>query len=288
MISRKRTQKLIRLIICFAVIIAASSMFLTIEPMASENSNAQAFSLPAQEEAVIEVQALRACAAAAPVTPYRLALQPLSAVQSVDASDIEAVLAALPAEADTEGSAIEDAETAEDTETASDADIWYEFDSDWDQDSEMIYEEAPVEEIPAVSTPETSESNQESSTPAETPASGGSASYSDLDYLAAICQIEAGYNYEGCLAVANVILNRVNAGFAGSVYDVIYQPYQFATGWMNYYLENGTSSTAREAAAAALAGSNNIGSYLYFNGTTWLNPETLGRPYVVIGGNVFY
>ena len=158
MISRKRTQKLIQLIICFAVIIAASSMFLTIEPMASENSNAQAFSLPAQEEAVIEVQALRACAAAAPVTPYRLALQPLSAVQSVDASDIETALAALPAEADTEASAIEDAETAEDTEAASDADIWYEFDSDWDQDSEVIYEEVPVEEIPAVSTPETSES----------------------------------------------------------------------------------------------------------------------------------
>ena len=112
--------------------------------------------------------------------------------------------------------------------------------------------------------------------------------YSDLDYLAAICQIEAGYNYEGCLAVANVVLNRVNAGFGSNVYDVIYAPYQFATGWMEYYLQNGTSSTAREAAAAALAGSNNVGSYLYFNGMTWLDPETLDRPYVIIGGNVFY
>lgn len=112
--------------------------------------------------------------------------------------------------------------------------------------------------------------------------------YSDLDLLAAICQIEAGSNYEGALAVANVVLNRLHCGYAGSIYGVIFAPYQFATGSMDYYLQNGTSDTARAAAQDALNGINNVGSYLNFNGRTWLDPATLNCPYVEIGGNVFY
>ena len=281
MISKKRNSKILRLIICLLVAAMASSMFLTVEPMASENANPDV--VAAGQQADAEPEIFRAYSHGTPVTPLRLALQPLNVVQTADAADIETALASLP-EVEPEEELIDPIEEDIEDEYYSDyeEDSYYEEDFEYEEDSEVIEEEEstyiPEEE------PEVEEENNGEAIP-EVSAPG---SYSDLDYLAAICQIEAGYNYDGCLAVANVILNRVNAGFGSSIYDVIYAPYQFATGWMDYYLENGSSSTAYEAAAAALAGSNNIGGFLYFNGTTWLDPETLDCPYVVIGGNVFY
>ena len=288
-ISKKRNFKLLRLVICLAVAMAVSSMLLTVEPMASENANPQVMAA-VQEDEVVEIQILRAYSSGIPVTPLRIALQPLNATQDADADTVQAALQTL---SKTEGAGSEAAvETSDETVYEEVCDVICE------EEPEESYEESKsVEET----TPYEPEAEENSSAPAESevvaeketeeeslPEASAPGSYSDLEYLAAICQIEAGYNYEGCLAVANVILNRVNAGFGSSIYDVIYAPYQFATGWMDYYLENGTSSEAYEAAAAALAGSNNIGGYLYFNGTTWLNPETLDCPYVVIGGNVFY
>ena len=281
MISKKRNSKILRLIICLLVAAMASSMFLTVEPMASENANPDV--VAAGQQADAEPEIFRAYSHGTPVTPLRLALQPLDVVQTADAADIETALASLP-EVEPEEELIDPIEEDIEDEYYSDyeEDSYYEEDFEYEEDSEVIEEEEstyiPEEE------PEVEEENNGEAIP-EVSAPG---SYSDLDYLAAICQIEAGYNYDGCLAVANVILNRVNAGFGSSIYDVIYAPYQFATGWMDYYLENGSSSTAYEAAAAALAGSNNIGGFLYFNGTTWLDPDTLDCPYVVIGGNVFY
>ena len=281
MISKKRNSKILRLIICLLVAAMASSMFLTVEPMASENANPDV--VAAGQQADAEPEIFRAYSHGTPVTPLRLALQPLNVVQTADAAEIETALASLP-EVEPEEELIDPIEEDIEDEYYSDyeEDSYYEEDFEYEEDSEVIEEEEstyiPEEE------PEVEEENNGEAIP-EVSAPG---SYSDLDYLAAICQIEAGYNYDGCLAVANVILNRVNAGFGSSIYDVIYAPYQFATGWMDYYLENGSSSTAYEAAAAALAGSNNIGGFLYFNGTTWLDPETLDCPYVVIGGNVFY
>ena len=281
MISKKRNSKILRLIICLLVAAIASSLFLTVEPMASENANPDV--VAAGQQADAEPEIFRAYSHGTPVTPLRLALQPLNVVQTADAADIETALASLP-EVEPEEELIDPIEEDIEDEYYSDyeEDSYYEEDFEYEEDSEVIEEEEstyiPEEE------PEVEEENNGEAIP-EVSAPG---SYSDLDYLAAICQIEAGYNYDGCLAVANVILNRVNAGFGSSIYDVIYAPYQFATGWMDYYLENGSSSTAYEAAAAALAGSNNIGGFLYFNGTTWLDPDTLDCPYVVIGGNVFY
>lgn len=286
MISKKRNFKLLRLIICLVVAVAASSLFLTVEPMASENVNPEVASA-VQEKVVVEAQTFRAYSKGLPVTPLHVALPFMDATQQVAANEIDTALASLPEVEEEEKVIVEETTepTYEEPVYEEESDVYYE------EDSDIYYEEEPEveEESSAPAQPEEEpeveeEENEEGSLP-EVSAPG---TYSDLDYLAAICQIEAGYNYEGCLAVANVILNRVNAGFGSSVYDVIYAPYQFATGWMEYYLQNGTSSTAREAAAAALAGSNNVGSYLYFNGITWLDPETLDRPYVIIGGNVFY
>ena len=286
MISKKRNFKLLRLIICLVVAVAASSLFLTVEPMASENVNPEV-AAAVQEKVVVEAQTFRAYSKGLPVTPLHVALPFMDATQQVAANEIDTALASLPEVEEEEKVIVEETTepTYEEPVYEEESDVYYE------EDSDIYYEEEPEveEESSAPAQPEEEpeveeEENEEGSLP-EVSAPG---TYSDLDYLAAICQIEAGYNYEGCLAVANVILNRVNAGFGSSVYDVIYAPYQFATGWMEYYLQNGTSSTAREAAAAALAGSNNVGSYLYFNGITWLDPETLDCPYVVIGGNVFY
>ena len=286
MISKKRNFKLLRLIICLVVAVAASSLFLTVEPMASENVNPEV-AAAVQEKVVVEAQTFRAYSKGLPVTPLHVALPFMDATQQVAINEIDTALASLPEVEEEEKVIVEETTepTYEEPVYEEESDVYYE------EDSDIYYEEEPEveEESSAPAQPEEEpeveeEENEEGSLP-EVSAPG---TYSDLDYLAAICQIEAGYNYEGCLAVANVILNRVNAGFGSSVYDVIYAPYQFATGWMEYYLQNGTSSTAREAAAAALAGSNNVGSYLYFNGITWLDPETLDRPYVIIGGNVFY
>lgn len=123
----------------------------------------------------------------------------------------------------------------------------------------------------------------------ETSGSNVTNGYTDEEYLAAICQIEAGGTYEGSLAVANCVLNRLKNGrYGSSIYEVIYAPYQFATGNMNYWLENGPGENARRGAADALAGINNLGDYLHFNGVYWLDPDSLDVPHVVIGGNCFY
>lgn len=289
MTSKKRNFKLLRLTICLVVAVAASSMFLTIEPMASENANPKV--VAAQEDEIVEPDLLRAYSSGIPVTPLRIALQPMDVAQEADPAAVDAALLSLP---EPEEAAEEEPAVEEEPPEALEED-WIDTSYEEELPEESLYEpevdenssasEAPVEEPVEDSTPATSVPEAdapENSTPEI------SANYSDLDYLAAICQIEAGYNYDGCLAVANVVLNRLNAGYGSSIYEVIQSPYQFATGWMDYYLKNGTSSIAREAAAAALAGSNNIGGYLNFNGTTWLNPDTLDCPHVVIDGNVFY
>ena len=58
-ISKKRNFKLLRLIICLVVAVAASSLFLTVEPMASENVNPEVASA-VQEKVVVEAQTFRA------------------------------------------------------------------------------------------------------------------------------------------------------------------------------------------------------------------------------------
>ena len=168
-----------------------------------------------------------------------------------------------------------------------------------DYDEEESYEEESYEEedetVWTAADPIEDDENEEDSQDDESSAAQEESepqidysAYSDLDLLAAICQIEAGSNYEGALAVANVVLNRLHCGYASSIYGVIFAPYQFATGSMAYYLQNGTSDAARTAAQDALNGINNVGSYLSFNGRAWLDPTTLNCPYVEIGGNVFY
>ena len=77
--------------------------------------------------------------------------------------------------------------------------------------------------------------------------------------------------YEGMLAVANVILNRMRDGHWGpTLKDVIFAPNQFEGARMQY-IERARKRNIPEncfkAADEALAGRNNIGNYMFFRTT---------------------
>ena len=117
-----------------------------------------------------------------------------------------------------------------------------------------------------------------------------SASTDDLTLLACLIQCESG-NYEGQLAVANVILNRVNSSkYPNSISGVIYAAGQFSpasSGKLSARLERGPSDTALQAASDALAGVNNIGSFLHFRSAKTADVDSYSS-YTVIAGNCFY
>lgn len=114
------------------------------------------------------------------------------------------------------------------------------------------------------------------------------ANTSDVALFAALLECESG-SYDGMLAVATVIMNRVaSPSYPNSIREVIYQPGQFGPTWngsLNRVLARGPSSTAYSVAQAALGGARHsavINCYS-FNGAAWTDV-----PGVVIGGNVFY
>lgn len=127
-----------------------------------------------------------------------------------------------------------------------------------------------------------------------------SASDSEVYLLACIIEWEAGWEpYEGKLAVANVVLNRVRSPkfVQNSITDVIYAPGQF-TGVLDgsgnvserfaALLANGPShQESYTAAGEALAGVNNIGDYLFFISVKKANYARYSQ-YTVINNHCFY
>ena len=118
------------------------------------------------------------------------------------------------------------------------------------------------------------------------------ASYDDAYLLACLVSMEAGYEpYEGQLAVANVVLNRLHSGYFGStISSVIYARGQFPSvngSVMNGYLQNGPLPQAQQAANEALSGVNNIGSYMYFINVKYGNYASYSD-YTIIGNHVFH
>ena len=92
---------------------------------------------------------------------------------------------------------------------------------------------------------------------------------SDEKLLATIIWCEAGNQARiGKVAVGAVVLNRVRSPlFPNSIREVIYQGGQFtpvATGVFARALANGVPESCYEAARAALAGENPVGSCLFF------------------------
>lgn len=114
-----------------------------------------------------------------------------------------------------------------------------------------------------------------------------SASVDDETLLAALIYCEAGnQSYEGKVAVGAVVMNRVRSGsYPNSISAVIYQGGQFApafTGRLATALSRGVSSSCRQAAQAALAGTDNVSGAMYFKRTS------SGHGGIVIGDHVFY
>lgn len=117
------------------------------------------------------------------------------------------------------------------------------------------------------------------------------ANVDDVTLLAAVIELEAGTNYEGGIAVGNVVLNRVNSSkFPNSISGVVYQRGQFPgahNGKLAKILARGPKSTCIAAAQAALSGENVVGGRLYFNSQGSVNYSRISD-YVIVGGNCFY
>lgn len=107
----------------------------------------------------------------------------------------------------------------------------------------------------------------------------------DVRLLSAITYLEAGnQSYEGKLAVANVVLNRVkDSRFPNTIEGVVYQNWQFTpamNGSLNWLLNSGQTiqSDCVKAAKEALSGRNNVRGYLYFTTGVW-GPLQIGDHY---------
>lgn len=113
----------------------------------------------------------------------------------------------------------------------------------------------------------------------------------DLYLLATVVAMEAiGESYEGQLAVANVVINRMLDGYWGdTIPEVVYAKGQFSganSGRVEKFAPKVTESCKR-AAVEALAGNNNIGNYMYFIMKGKANYSSYTK-YYILGCHVFY
>ncbi len=123
----------------------------------------------------------------------------------------------------------------------------------------------------------------------------GEAMYASVDettLLAAVVQMEAGgQGYEGMLAVASVVMNRVNSGrYPNTITDVVYQKGQFPgahNGILKRILSRGPRQDCIQVAQDAISGKNNAAGYLGFcsvHSSTYKKYST----YTLIGSHYFY
>lgn len=111
----------------------------------------------------------------------------------------------------------------------------------------------------------------------------------ELDIFAAILDCEAGAEYNSMLAVATVIMNRVNSGrFPDSITGVVYQAGQFSPTWtgkLDRIIASGATALAYRVAQAAMNGSvyESVSHCYYFN-ASWATNKTG----VNVGGNIFF
>lgn len=110
--------------------------------------------------------------------------------------------------------------------------------------------------------------------------------------MAAVMTLECGNeSYEGQLAVANVILNRLQSGAWGStISSVVYAANQFSVvsdSRLQGLIQNGAQASCIQAARDACAGNNNIGDLMSFRPARYEDTSTLGT-YKQIGNHVFF
>lgn len=120
-------------------------------------------------------------------------------------------------------------------------------------------------------TDSSSDTSYDDGSSSDTTDTSNSASSSDRELLAGLIYCEAGnQSWDGKVAVGAVVLNRVaSSSFASTIKGVIYESGQFSpagSGWLDSVIANGSiPSSCYDAADAALAGENPIGSAMYFN-----------------------
>lgn len=119
-----------------------------------------------------------------------------------------------------------------------------------------------------------------------------SVSEDDAYLLACLVAAEAGNEiYEGKLAVANVVLNRLNSGnYGNSISAVIYKSNQFtvaSNGALDSKMASGPNAESVKATKEALSGVNNVPNYLNFCSESAANYSTY-KAYTIIGNQVFY
>ena len=134
-------------------------------------------------------------------------------------------------------------------------------------------------------------------TPPTTPDSGGDiiqgggsdATHDELTTFAALLDCEAIHDYNSMLAVATVIMNRVESPlFPNSIHGVIYATGQFEPVWsgrLDSVLNSGPSSLALQVTQDAVNGArlSSVIDCYYF-----LYAGATDRPGVNVGGNLFY
>lgn len=127
--------------------------------------------------------------------------------------------------------------------------------------------------------------------PSKTNRSAIKVSDEEILLLATVVAMEAnGESYEGQLAVANVVVNRMLDGYWGkTIHDVVYAPGQFSganSGRVEKYKSRVTES-CKKAAVEALAGNNNIGDYKYFMMKNRAKTSSY-KKYYILGSHCFY
>ena len=120
---------------------------------------------------------------------------------------------------------------------------------------------------------------------------GGSidASSSEVTLLAALLDCEAVHDYDCMLAVATVVMNRVESPrFGNSITEVIYAKGQFSpvwTGKLDRVLNSGPSSLAQQVAQDAINGARHMD---VINCYYFLYAPSTNRNGIEIGNNLFF
>ncbi len=147
-------------------------------------------------------------------------------------------------------------------------------------------ERAAIEAEEARKAAEASQKSQSAGSAGSVQREAVAASYDDVTLLGALIQCEAGSEcYEGQVAVGAVVMNRLRAGYAGSISGVIYQSGQFSpasSGKLASVLASGVSGSCLQAAQAAIGGTDNVG------GATSFRSASSGMGGIVIGNHVFF
>ena len=139
-------------------------------------------------------------------------------------------------------------------------------------------------EVKPITPPKQEPSNSDSE---REPEQDYTATASDLELFAALIECEAGStNYEGMLAVASVVVNRMkHSNYPNTLRGVIFQSGQFPpahNGKVDRVLKRGIKNSCLQAAQDALNGKNNVGNCLSFRAAS------SGHVGTVIGDNVFF